>query len=283
MPSATFYTAAHGDLEFTLCHRTPHWDLTVHNRAPRTLWIDLQTPVPPNGTYTISSRTRTPTYRLSVADKPNVWHYMPEASNLTVDAMRVAVTHGLAAPETAIYADFSEVPTRRWRAHSHALPLEVSVYGSSRHGAATAVQYRNTSATDTLTLGGSPLPPGETRTVAGDPWSPWTCLHDIYAVSATGQNYYCVTRTGIAGVYIFSHEREAPPAPAPVPAPPAPAPPAPAPAAVLPDPHFDAPAFYPHVLQQLSLREPALLTSILRSQGFTPGQIAAFQNSVAEL
>ena len=257
MPSATFYTATHGDLEFTLCHRTPHWDLTVHNHAAHTLWINLRTPVPAGGTYTISSRTRTPAYRLSVSNKPNDW----QAINLTVDAMRVAVTHGLAAP----YADFSEVPTRRWRALAAALPLEVSVYGSSRHGAATAVQYRNMSTTDTLTLGSSPLPPGETRTVTGNAWSPWTCLHDIYATSAAGKRYYCVTNVGIAGVYIFSHEREAAPAP------------------VLPDPHFDAPAFYPHVLQQLSLREPALLTSILRSQGFTPGQIAAFQNSVAEL
>ena len=241
MPSATYFTASHGDLEFTLCHRTPHWELTVHNNATRTLWIEGRTPVPAGGTYTISRYTRIPAYRLSVA-------YDATAINLTVDAVRVSVTKGL----TATHADFNEVPTRSWHFTSHILPLSVSVYGSAR-GTTTAVQYRNTSTTDTLTLGCRALPPGETRTVTGKAWTPWSHLHDIYATSAAGKRYYCVVNVGLGRVYIHTHEWDSAPAPAPAPAP------------VMPDPHFDA-------LQQLSLRNPTLLTDILR-----------FQNAVAEL
>ena len=255
MTRATYFTAHSGDLEFTLCHRTPHWELTVHNNATRTLWIQGRTPVPAGGTYTISRYTRVPAYRLSVAYDANVWHYEPTAINLTVDAVRVSVTKGLAVT----HADFNEVPTRSWHFTSHALPLSVSVYGSAR-GTNTAVQYRNTSTTDTLTLGCRALPPGETRTVTGKAWTPWSHLHDIYATSAAGKRYYCVVNVGLGRVYLHTHEWDSAPAPAPV----------------IPDPHFDA-------LQQLSLRNPTLLTDILRSQGFTPGQILAFQNAVAEL
>lgn len=254
MPSTSYFTADHARLEFTLCHRSPHWEFTVHNRATHMIWIDWRTPVPPNGTYTISRYCRTPRFRLWLADK-----------HLDVDAMRVAITTPKDAATAPIYADFSEVPTRYWRAHSHALPLSVSVYGTAR-GTCTAVQYRNTSATDTLILDDRPLPPGETRTIKGNAWRPWTHLHALYASNpGTGKRYHCVTNVGIQGVYLFSHERSEPPAPAPAPAPPA------------ADPHFDAPAFYPLVLQQLHFRNPSLLTDILRSQGFTPGQILAFQ------
>jgi hypothetical protein len=243
MPRATYFTARLDDLEFTLCHRTPHWEFTVQNHTDATLWINRRIPLPAGGTYTICRRTRTPAFGLQIN-----W------LTLEVDAMRVTVTKdGVAST-----SDFIEVPSRSWRARSPVLPLEVSVYGTAR-GASTAVQYRNTSATDTLTLNGDLLlPPGETRTFTGKPWKPLTSLHSIYV----GTTYYCVTNVDRAGVYLAAS------APAPAPA---------------PEPHFDAPSFYAHVLQQLRYRDPALLTDILRTQGFTSGQIAAFEDSLAEL
>ncbi len=243
MPRATYFTARLDDLEFMLCHRTPHWEFTVQNHTDATQWINRWTPLPAGGTYTICRRTRTPAFGLQI-----------NGLTLEVDAMRVTVAKGATA-------DFIEVPSRGWHSRSHVLPLEVSVYGTAS-GASTAVQYRNTSATDTLTLGGDLLlSPGETRTFTGKPWDPFGYLHDIYAKSAAGATYYCVTNVGHAGVYLAVHEWDAP----------------------APAPHFDAPSFYAHVLQQLRYRDPALLTDILRTQGFTAAQIAAFEDSVAEL
>jgi hypothetical protein len=184
MPSA-FFTAHYGNLEFTLCHRSPHWELTLRNRATYTLWIDEQTPIPPNGTYTIARRSRTPSFSLTVAADGAVL-------SLSVDAMSVTIGD-------STLTDFIEVPSRHWRTQSPILPLSVSVYGTAR-GICTAIQYHNTSATDTITLGDSPLSPGETRTVLGAPWAD-RCLHDIYASSPTGQTYHVVTHGSSWGVY----------------------------------------------------------------------------------
>jgi hypothetical protein len=57
---------------------------------------------------------------------------------------------------------------------------------------------------------------------------------------------------------------------------------APPPAPVQADPDFDAAAFFPHVLQQLYFRDRALLTDILLTQGFTPGQIATVAAAITE-
>lgn len=62
-----------------------------------------------------------------------------------------------------------------------------------------------------------------------------------------------------------------------------PAPPPPPPAETEVDPDFNAVGFFPHVLQQLYFRDVALLMDILQTQGFTPGQVAAFLIAVAKI
>lgn len=240
-------------LELTLRHASPFWELTIQNFSAAPFVIDNREFVfAAGGALTIARRTRTPSFRFQISARGWAW-YAPDSWAYTVqitppktplDTPTVTVSNRVTG------APLTTLSFARPIYISSVLPLEATV-------SPTVVTLKNTSTDTTLYLGPDPLYPGDTMFIGREdvaalpyiqtPLAP-TKFYDL-TFSAMGMSVTLV-----------------PPAPPPVQT----------------DPDFDAAAFFPHVLQQLYFRDRALLTDILLTQGFTPGQIATFLAAVAE-
>lgn len=271
MPSSTadilVANLASPALTLTLRRRSPFWELTIQNNRDLPVYVDNRESLPANGgKFTICRRSRRPSFTVQISNLPTAWYTPGNWANKLqispptsrIDAPTVTVTDVFSA--VAITTLSFVRPIHR----TALLPLEATV-------SPTVITLKNTSTDTTLQYGEDPMYPGDTLFIGHEDAAdippirtPDGTVYSVAAAVTTGLSVTLVSPPPAAAAM-----REAEGAPAVGEGAPA-------------DPDFDAATFFPHVLQQLHFRDPALLTDILRTQGFTPGQIAAFLAAVTE-
>ena len=147
-----------------LRRRSPAWELTIHNKAPTSIWLDHRTVIPEDDTLTISRHSRHPDFRLKISDHPSP-HYgttrtlqiEPAAAGRA--SVTVTTTYKEPVPTLPVRLEFAPLPPPVFTAPT--LPLEVTVLPPH------AGESGYTSTTDRLTEDGCDMPPGSSLTFIG--------------------------------------------------------------------------------------------------------------------
>ena len=174
-----------------LRRRSPAWELTIHNKAPTSIWLDHRTVIPEDDTLTISRHSRHPDFRLKISDHPSA-HYgttrtlQIEPAAAGCASVTITATYAEPVPTLPVRLEFAPLPPPTVTAPT--LPLEVTVLppheGQSGY---TLVRYRNTG-TVPLRADGCPFPAGGTLTYTGRERAA-TVLHGVNLCTPDGTMY----------------------------------------------------------------------------------------------
>ena len=159
MSAAIYATLEKPHVTLVLRRRSPAWELTIHNKAPTSIWLDHRTVIPEDDTLTISRHSRHPDFRLKISDHPSAHYGTTRTLQIDSAAVTVTTTYKEPVPTLPLRVEFAPLPPPTVTAPT--LPLEVTVLPPH------AGESGYTSTTDRLTEDGCDMPPGSSLTFIG--------------------------------------------------------------------------------------------------------------------